>query len=378
MDIHPHAKEILIRLNRAGFCAYVVGGCVRDLLMGNTPGDWDITTNATPRQVIEVFSDLCTVPTGLVHGTVTVLIEHEPFEVTTFRKDGAYTDHRRPETVSFVSDLQEDLARRDFTMNAMAYHPEEGVIDPFCGKIDIENRCIRAVGDAKQRFSEDALRILRALRFAATLAFRIEEDTAKAAQLCAQDILNIAKERITAEFLKLLSGKDAEHVLRAYAEILYVVFEKPLCIDGLSMLPYDSVTRLSFVFRNAPQNLNHLRLDKNTLSRVRRLLDYHGDNVCYMLRDLGEDAMHYLDYRAACGEQVEDKRHELHAILREGKCCTLAQLAVSGRDLIAAGFPPGKTLGRILEGLLDEVIQENIPNEKERLLQCAFDIGRTL
>lgn len=378
MQISQRAIYLLSRLNQAGYRAYVVGGCVRDLLMGNTPGDWDITTSATPQQVLALFSDLCTAPTGLAHGTVTVLVEHEPFEVTTFRKDGVYTDHRRPKSVSFVSDLTEDLARRDFTMNAIAYHPEVGLVDPFGGKADIERRIVRAVGDAERRFFEDALRILRALRFASTLGFTIEEETDRAARACAPTLRSIARERITTEFLKLLCGRNAERVLQGAADVLRILFAKPLCTSGLSALCADRITRLCFVFQNAPENLQDLRLDRNTAARVRRILNYRGHDARCMVRDLGEDAARCLDLRAGLGEPVDALRQELSRIQREKLCCTLAQLAVSGHDLIAAGIPAGKQIGQILHRLLDEVIQENIPNERERLLQCAFDIARTL
>ena len=263
-------------------------------------------------------------------------------------------------------------------MNAIAYHPEEGVCDPFHGQKDIESQTIRAVGNANRRFSEDALRILRALRFAATLGFSIEEETKQAASACAPTIQSIAKERITAEFLKLLNGKDAERVLCNASDIMQFIFREPLCAEGLIALPYDSITRLCYIFQKAPENLCDLRLDRNTKTRVRRILDYRGNKARYLVRDLGEDAARCVAYRAACGEQVDDIQSDLRRIQREDLCCTVAQLAISGYDLITAGISAGKQIGQILQKLLDEVIQENIPNDRERLLQCAFDIIRAL
>ncbi|MBQ8209505.1 MAG: CCA tRNA nucleotidyltransferase [Clostridia bacterium] len=215
-------ERILDYLNNAGYKAYAVGGCVRDTFMGKTPHDWDITTEASPEQIKEVFSDFRTIDTGIKHGTVTVICEHTPVEITTFRIDGEYTDNRHPDSVKFTKDVKEDLARRDFTVNAIAYNPQEGVIDPFGGIEDIKKGIIRCVGSPDKRFNEDALRILRAIRFASTLGFEIEKTTSESIIQNENLISGIAVERISAELIKLLTGKNVHHVLLNYKSVLAV------------------------------------------------------------------------------------------------------------------------------------------------------------
>ncbi len=218
------AEAILRRLNAAGYSAYVVGGCVRDSLLGLTPKDWDICTSARPEEIKEALAGWHLVDTGLKHGTVTAVLNHVPYEVTAYRLDGVYTDHRHPDSVTYVTDLLSDLKRRDFTVNAMAFHPEEGIIDAFGGRADLEKRLIRCVGDPGARFGEDALRILRALRFAAVYGFDIEARTAAAARRMVGDLDRVAGERIRAEMAKLLCGSAAEGILRAYPDVMTAVF----------------------------------------------------------------------------------------------------------------------------------------------------------
>ena len=222
-DLPSGAAWILRRLNDCGYRAYVVGGCVRDVLLGKTPNDWDICTDALPEDMQRVFADCHVVETGLKHGTLTVVLEHEPYEVTTFRVDGGYTDHRHPDSVTFVSDLTADLARRDFTVNAMAYHPDEGVVDAFGGRDDLRAGVIRCVGEAMRRFDEDALRILRALRFASTYGFAIEDQTASAVHSLKHTLRGVAAERIRVELAKLLCGGGAEQILRDYHDVITCV-----------------------------------------------------------------------------------------------------------------------------------------------------------
>lgn len=218
------AKTIISRLRAAGYEAYAVGGCVRDAVLGREPEDWDITTSALPEKVEELFSDLRIIPTGIKHGTVTVLAEDGSYEVTTYRVDGEYSDHRRPESVRFTASINEDLARRDFTVNAMAWDPfSDEVIDPFGGLSDLKAGVIRCVGEPEKRFSEDALRILRAIRFASVLDFKIEEATAAAVHGMAGDLDNIAGERIRVELLKLITGAGAERVLLEYPDVVAVI-----------------------------------------------------------------------------------------------------------------------------------------------------------
>lgn len=214
IEIPEKAKQIINQLEQAGCEAYVVGGPVRDCILGKSPMDWDITTSASPYQVKEIFS--YTIDTGIAHGTVTVMIGREPFEVTTYRVDGEYKDHRRPEEVCFTQSLKEDLLRRDFTINAMAYNDRDGLIDYYGGVDDLKKKIIRCVGEAKKRFDEDALRILRALRFQAQLGFAIEEETKQAIRKQARFLKDISAERIQVELTKLLLSDHPETILHAY------------------------------------------------------------------------------------------------------------------------------------------------------------------
>lgn len=237
MTIPAGAAYILDKLCAAGYRAYVVGGCVRDSLLGKAPNDWDVCTSARPEEMQRVFAGHHVVETGLKHGTLTVIRDHEPYEVTCFRVDGAYTDHRHPDGVTFVTDVREDLARRDFTVNAMAYHPAEGVIDAFGGMDDLRRGIIRCVGEPRKRFGEDALRILRALRFASTYGFAIEEETARAARELAHTLRSVAPERIRVEIGKLLCGRGAGAILRHFADVLAV------CIPEIApMVGFDQRT----------------------------------------------------------------------------------------------------------------------------------------
>ena len=262
-------SELLTCLKQAGFSAYVVGGCVRDSLLGLEPHDWDICTSALPEQMQEVFSGYHTVETGLKHGTLTVVAEHKPYEVTTFRIDGDYTDHRHPDSVIFVDDLTKDLARRDFTVNAMAWSPENGLQDPFGGRQDLSAKVIRCVGEPAQRFDEDALRVLRALRFAAVYDFEIESATACALREKAADLKHVAGERIREELLKMLCGKAAGRILREYPEVLAEIIPeiRPMIgydqqnhhhsydlwehtVRGIEGVPADPVLRLTMLLHD--------------------------------------------------------------------------------------------------------------------------------
>ena len=234
MELPAQVYLALSLLKGNGYESYIVGGCVRDSILGKTPNDYDITTNALPHQVKEVFENYKIIETGLKHGTVTVLIEGMPLEITTYRIDGVYKDHRRPENVTFTNSLQSDLSRRDFTINAMAYSPENGLADFFGGKKDLRNSIIACVGDAEHRFDEDGLRILRALRFASVMDFNIEEETSKAIFLKKELLKNIAYERISAEFSKLICGPGAEHIFREYVEVLGVFLPELLPMKGFA------------------------------------------------------------------------------------------------------------------------------------------------
>ena len=232
MNLPVPVRALITRLNEAGFSAYAVGGCVRDSLLGLTPHDWDLCTSALPEDMLRIFRDEHVVETGLKHGTLTVVLDHIPYEITTYRVDGAYTDHRHPDSVSFVDDVSGDLARRDFTVNAMAWSPDTGLLDLFGGREDLQNGIIRCVGDPEKRFKEDALRILRALRFASVYDFSIDPATDSAARKLAPTMAGIAGERIREELLKLLCGKGVGRILRSFPDVLGVIIPEILPMVG--------------------------------------------------------------------------------------------------------------------------------------------------
>ena len=224
--------SILHRLERAGHAAYVVGGAVRDLLRGLTPHDFDLTTSARPEEVMAVFADETVIPTGIAHGTVTLVIDHIPYEITTFRGEGAYTDHRRPDAVEFIDSIEADLARRDFTVGAIAYSPVRGLCDPFGGVADLQAGLLRAVGDPMTRFEEDGLRILRALRFASACGFSVEAETARALHEGKHLIASIAVERIYSELTRMLCGEGVEQVLLSYGDVIAVAIPELIPLFG--------------------------------------------------------------------------------------------------------------------------------------------------
>ena len=232
MNLPVPVHALIARLNEAGFSAYAVGGCVRDSLLGLTPHDWDLCTSALPEDMLRIFRDEHVVETGLKHGTLTVVLDHIPYEITTYRVDGAYTDHRHPDSVSFVDDVSGDLARRDFTVNAMAWSPDTGLLDLFGGREDLQNGIIRCVGNPEKRFKEDALRILRALRFASVYDFSIDPATDSAARKLAPTMAGIAGERIREELLKLLCGKGVGRILRSFPDVLGVIIPEILPMVG--------------------------------------------------------------------------------------------------------------------------------------------------
>lgn len=220
INLPNEVKFILERLNKRGFEGYAVGGCIRDLILNKRPYDWDITTSANPDEILNIFSDFKTADTGLKHGTVTVIMNHKPFEITTYRTEGVYSDNRHPDKVEFSTSISDDLSRRDFTMNAVSYNESDGIYDPFCGINDINNKIIKSIGNPDTRFKEDALRILRGLRFSAVLGFDIEENTAKSMFKNKNLLNNISGERISSEFNKLIIGDNAYNVIKNFRDII--------------------------------------------------------------------------------------------------------------------------------------------------------------
>ena len=428
----PRALRVLERLEQAGHRAVLVGGCVRDGLLGLAPHDYDAATDALPEQVEAVFRDLRRVETGLKHGTVTLLAEGLPVEVTTFRREGAYSDHRRPDTVAFTPSLEEDLARRDFTVNAMAWG-REGLHDPFGGRADLEAGLIRCVGDPGLRFQEDALRLLRGLRLAAQLDFSLHPDTAAAIRRNLPQLTHVAWERISAEFVRLICSPAAGRVLLDFPDAAgWVIPELGPCVgfdqrnphhrydvythsvktmEGVSLTPALRLAALlhdvgkppSFSLdgqgvghfyghpgvsaRLAEEALLRLRLDNAARERVLLLIARHDlpveptrQWVGRWLSRLGEEAFFQLmelkgaDGRA-CGTPADGReaaRREAEALARqvlaERPCLTLKELAVDGRDAMAAGLE-GPDIGRALRALLEQAAEGTLPNERAILLR---------
>lgn len=377
------AAYVLCALRAAGYEAYVVGGCVRDSLLGRMPGDWDVTTSALPEETKAVFSGMPVIGTGVRHGTVAVLVGGVPVEVTTYRVDGPYSDGRRPDSVAFTRSLREDLARRDFTVNAMAWAPETGLVDPFDGREDLERRVIRCVGDPARRFGEDALRILRALRFSASLGFSIEPETAAALRAARARLAKVSAERIAAELVKLVCGDRAPAVLREFPEVIAQVLPEWDCDpDALGRAPADPPVRLAMLFSaesDAENALRRLKFDHGTVRAAKALLAFRsaplGETrpaVRRMLRELGPEAFRrLLAMRAADGKPHAGVERTLDEVLADGDCWSPAALAVKGGDLLAAGVPAGPEVGRTLSALLDAVIEGRCPNERAALLNLV-------
>lgn len=394
------AAELLDTLHRAGYAAYVVGGCVRDSLLGLTPHDWDLCTSALPQQGMELFGEEKCIPTGLQHGTVTVKQGGGLYEITTFRTEGAYTDGRHPDEVHFVPDVREDLARRDFTINAMAYNAKEGLIDPFGGQADLQSGILRAVGVPHQRFTEDALRILRLYRFAARFGFAIDPPTAQAAQeLCARlDCVSV--ERIEEELAKLLSAPAPAAYLDE--KILGVVLPelspealaaaKPVvdvCPAGEQALPVRlAALLLSLGEDGTRRTLRRLRCSNACIEETAVLVREAVPGVpvslnIYARRLLGKYNLCTVQRLAALGTALQPERSADFAALSElaeqldadGVCCRVSQLAVNGRDLMAAGVPAGPGIRKVLEALLDGVIREEYPNERQALLAAVQQLA---
>lgn len=394
------AAELLDTLHRAGYAAYVVGGCVRDSLLGLTPHDWDLCTSALPQQVMELFGAEKCIPTGLQHGTVTVKQSGALYEITTFRTEGTYTDGRHPDEVHFVPDVREDLARRDLTINAMAYNEKEGLVDPFGGQADLQSGIVRAVGVPRQRFTEDALRILRLYRFAARFGFAIDPPTAQAAQELCAHLDCVSVERIEEELAKLLSAPAPAAYLDK--KILLVILPelssealaaaKPVvdaCPAGAEKLPIRlAALLLSLGEDGIRRTLKRLRCSNALIEEAAVLVREAVPGVpvslnIYARRLLGKYNLCTVQRIAALGTALQPERAADFAALSElaeqldadGVCCRVSQLAVNGRDLMAAGVPAGPGIRKVLEALLDGVIREEYPNERQALLAAVQQLA---
>lgn len=387
---YPSYVETAVSLlEEAGFEAYVVGGALRDALLGVPAYDWDVTTSATPDQMKAIFGSFDTVESGLKHGTLCVIIEHTPVEITTFRIDGGYTDARHPTSVTFTPNLGEDLARRDFTINALAYSKKIGLVDLFDGQNDLKNQIIRAVGDPKKRFSEDALRILRAFRFSSKLGFAIEEKTLEGIAACREGLLKISAERISHELVGIVVGKCAYTTLcqMARTEALSLIappIEKSLAQSGaLDSLPAQFPLRMAYLLRYAEKDevttlLSTLRLSNKTVSHVKTLLsllplveEVNDDYGTRRLMSLADELLpDLLTLAKADKKDVTDLRARAEAFASRGDCVHPCDLAIDGSALVALGFS-GKNVGACLEWLFDAVLHDPEKNEKNTLLALA-------
>ena len=441
MRLSTAAAWAIQTLEDAGFEAYAVGGCVRDSLMGREVGDHDITTNALVAQTHMVFeaAGAKVLDTGAEHGTVTVVVgegsDREALEITTYRVDGEYLDNRHPDKVEFARSLEEDLARRDFTVNAMAYNPRQGIVDLYGGREDLEAGVIRCVGDPDKRFSEDALRIMRALRFASQLSFAIEDETAASLVRNAHLLENISRERIGVEMTKLLCGPGVEQVLLDYADVIGVVLPQVLPMRGFGQnnghhvhdvyghsvaavanIPPRPVLRYAALLhdtgkpatyceiegvacfpgheaysaRIAREACQSLRLPNTWADEICTIIAYHGEilspdrvSMLRWLNRLGEQTLRDLLWmKRADIMGLDPKYHRAVArfdemesivdwLLAEGACYRISDLAVDGSDLIALGMEQGPTIGATLSWLLDLVMAGRVPNGRETLLRCV-------
>jgi len=393
MKYPENVLKIMRIMKKHGHCAYAVGGCVRDVIMGREPNDWDMTTDASPEKMIEIFSleGVRTIPTGLKHGTVTVLLDGETYEVTTFRIDGGYTDARHPDEVIFTQKVEEDLARRDFTVNAMAAAPLGGVqafdgvatqknaeiIDVFGGIADINNKIIRAVGEPERRFTEDALRILRAVRFAAVLGFKIEEKTKKAAVEHAGGLQKVSIERKIVELKKTLVSNGADEGINLIFELglakyIHPDIKKPS--RSLLTLPAKFETRMAALFfenENVP-DLSSLKLSRAESQSIKKLCDKRV--FCHEVSEKNARRMIFEYGELACDAALLNQNPKLAEIIgvqaKNSPCVSIAGLKVSGNDLIGEGTEP-RSIGKIMSYLLDRVIDEPELNEKSALISLA-------
>lgn len=429
----PKGAEFIIRsLENAGFEAYIVGGCVRDGILGRDPEDWDITTIAKPDEIKRIFSH--TVDTGIEHGTVTVLVPPEEvergirsFEVTTYRIDGEYTDHRHPNAVSFTGSLEEDLARRDFTINAMAYHMERGIIDLFHGQEDLEKKIVRAVGKAKDRFAEDALRMMRGIRFSAQLDFSLDEEAYLGIESLKESLENVSKERIAVELWKLLASAHPDKVEMFFSTGLapYITEDFPKIQESgipklLPFAPVEKIVRFGLFLRNVPdlarKILRDLKLDRESIEggshfaalfseeevespyalrkRIARyglkmVRDFYEMRLALLHQD--EEELYsplesdLLESKRRTGEIITTKKQAesivkerllwIMKVESEKNCVSLSELMLSGKDLISLGVSPGKRMGEILQLAFDRVLQEPKENEKEKLISYLQESG---
>jgi polynucleotide adenylyltransferase region len=396
IDLPKNVENIIERLKEHGFEGFAVGGCVRDSLLKKTPTDWDITTDALPEDMKKIFKK--TFDTGIAHGTVTVLMDGVGYELTTYRIDGNYSDGRHPDSVSFSKSLSEDLCRRDFTVNAMAYSHNKGIVDLFGGRKDLQNGIIRAVGDAKKRFDEDALRMLRAVRFAAQLGFKIDDDTFAAIKEKAKLLSNVSKERIFVELNKSLCGDFAQNIKMVYTSGLYRYIGKEFAKLDESIYDFyprkfpnkkhmywavflenienaEAVKKILFELKsdNATRNNTYL-----LVKELKNPLPSSDEDIRWSLHRIGPDL--FYDYIEILKTDKKNKdildkidtiENRYSQILKENHAYEISMLDITGKDLMDIGISKGPKIGEVLEFLLKKVIENPLNNEKSSLLRLA-------
>lgn len=368
LKIPENIQFVLKTLSQNGYEAYVVGGGVRDLLLSIEPSDFDVATSAQPDEIIKLFNK--TVPTGIKHGTVTVIVDKSPIEVTTFRTDGVYTDNRHPENVRFVSNLKEDLSRRDFTVNALAYNENEGLIDLFGGVGDLEKRILRAVGDPNKRFDEDALRILRLFRFSSQLDFKIDENTLEAALKLRRGLENISRERIFSEIQKAVNGKNPN----ALAPLINSGGFEFLGITSVPDFKTENPDIRLFCFLKESENpletLKKLKGSNKQMDFTEKMLRLLSLNPKTKEEIKNAVFLTDLDVVGAYSEYTDADKKALDEIVKNNEPYALSHLAVSGNDLLALGFK-GREIGSVLETLRQIVVKDPKKNKKEVLLSLT-------
>lgn len=403
INMPKHVKYIINTLEKNGYEAYAVGGCVRDAIIGKEPNDWDITTNATPMQVKKLFKH--TIDTGIQHGTVTIMIDKVGYEVTTYRIDGKYADGRHPDKVEFTVSLKEDLKRRDFTINAMAYNDTRGIIDLFGGIEDLKEGIVKCVGNPYNRFDEDALRILRAFRFAAVLNFEVEEKTKKAAGDLAENLNKISKERIRTELDKLIMSDTPEKLMEARkcGLLKYILseVEDDINIELVKAMPKNNYMKWAALLYHREEEevskiLKKLKFDNKTVNICKRIVGYSKDfrniykeNVRVAAHEVGVDIFDkFLEFSKVCinlqdwkggeypdnSDYINNIEHLYKKVIDDGDCLSLKELAVKGGDLMEIGVPKGAKLGEILNILLYKVLDNPKYNNREKLLEIAGNI----
>lgn len=430
-NLPSYVNTVLNNIISHGFEAYIVGGCVRDFLLNRTPNDFDITTNATPLQVEEIFKDFHVIETGLQHGTVTVVVEGVTVEITTYRIDGLYSDGRHPDNVQYTSKLKDDLSRRDFTINAMAYNHEVGIVDKFNGINDLKNGLITCVGEPQKRFSEDALRIMRAIRFSSQLNFSIEENTSNKVHELKDTLNKVSVERIAVELNKLIKGDKPHEILTSYSDVISTIIPEIKSCIGFNQHSryhkYDVWEHMAVSVQNSPKNLNirlamllhdigkpktftldingnghfykhayvgaeisekilkNLKYDNATIKRVTTLIYHHDDefhnvyDIKKSISKLGKevffelisvqqaDALSKHDFCSKHVQELEEIKTIAQDLISKNECLSLKDLSVNGNDLKSIGIQ-GKNIGDTLNILLDNVLKDTLKNDKTSLI----------